>query len=134
MSDYTVKRLDEMERTFNGGFVLCRASLGVKSFGLQVLDIPPGWAGPEHKHEGMTGELAAVANDGQEEVYIGLEGSAIVRLDDEEIALEPGVMVRVGPTQMRQILTRDKPAKLLAIGGVPKGSYQAPAFTELPAA
>ena len=133
MSDYTVKRVDEMDATFGGGFVLCRASLGVKSFGLQVLNAPPGWAGPEHKHEGMTGELAEVANDGQEEVYYGLEGTAYLKLDDEEVALEPGVMVRVGPAQMRQVFTRDEPAKVLAIGAVPDGSYRAPAFTEIPA-
>ncbi len=131
MSDYTVKRLDDMETTFGGGFVLCRASLGVKSFGLQVLNVPPDWAGPEHKHEGMTGELAAQANDGQEEVYFGLEGRAYLKLDDDEVVLEPGVMVRVGPTQMRQVATRDEPAKLLAIGGVPNSAYDAPGFTEL---
>jgi mannose-6-phosphate isomerase-like protein (cupin superfamily) len=133
MSDYTVKRLDEMQSLYDGGFVLCRASLGVKSFGLQLLDVPPGWAGPEHMHEGMTGDMAAVANDGQEEVYVGLEGSAVLKLGDAEVELEPGVMVRVGPTQMRQVLTRDKPAKLLAIGGMPGAAYNAPGFTELPA-
>jgi mannose-6-phosphate isomerase-like protein (cupin superfamily) len=106
--------------------------LGVKSFGLQVLDLPAGWAGPEHTHEGMTGEQAAVANDGQEEVYFGLEGSAVLRLDDGEISLEPGVMVRCGPTQTRQLLTRESPAQVLAIGGVPGAAYTAPGFTELP--
>jgi uncharacterized cupin superfamily protein len=134
MSDYTVKHVDEMERTFGGGFVLCRASLGVKSFGFQILDVPPGWAGPEHAHEGMTGELAAVANDGQEEVYFGLDGKAVLRLgDDEEVEVEPGVMVRCGPGQTRQLLTRDEPARVLVIGGVPGKAYSAPAFTELPA-
>ncbi len=118
MSDVTVKRVDEMERTFGGAFVLARASLGVSSFGLQLLDLPPGWEGPEHSHEGMTGERAAMANDGQEEVYLGLEGSAILRLDGEEVLVEPGVMVRCGPGQTRQLLTRESSAQVLAIGGV----------------
>jgi mannose-6-phosphate isomerase-like protein (cupin superfamily) len=133
MSDYTVKNVDEMETTFGGAFVLARASLGVTSFGLQLLRIPPGWEGPEHRHEGMTGELAATANDGQEEVYFGLSGAAVLRLDGDEVALEPGVMVRCGPTQTRQLLTRESPAEVLAIGGMPGAGYSAPGFTELPA-
>jgi hypothetical protein len=131
MSDFTVKRVDEMERGFGGGFVLARASLGISSFGLQILDMPAGWAGPEHSHEGMTGELAAVANDGQEEVYFGLEGTAFLKLDDDEVTLEPGVMVRCGPTQMRQVFTRDSGAKVLAVGGIPGAGYAAPGFTNI---
>ena len=132
MSDMTVKRVDEMETTFGGAFVLARASLGVRSFGLQVMNLPPDWAGPEHSHEGMTGERAAMANDGQEEVYFGLQGSAVLRADGQEIAIEPGVMVRCGPTQMRQLLTRDSSAQVLAIGGMPGQKYAAPGFTEVP--
>jgi hypothetical protein len=63
MSDFTVKRVDEMPTSFGGGFVLARASLGVRSFGLQVLKMPPGAGGPEHAHRGMAGERAEVAND-----------------------------------------------------------------------
>ena len=105
MADGTVKRVDEMPRSFGGAFILARASLGVSSFGLQVFDVPPGWAGPEHAHQGMTGESAETANDGQEEVYFGLEGQACLHVEADEIALDPGVMVRVGPAQMRQLTT-----------------------------
>ena len=133
MPDYTVKRVDEMETTFGGAFVLARASLGVSSFGLQILRMPPGWEGPEHAHRGMTGERAETANDGQEEVYFGLQGTAVLRVGDEEVALEPGVMVRCGPGQMRQLLTRESPAEVLAIGAIPEAAYSPPGFTELPA-
>jgi hypothetical protein len=133
VSDTTVKRIDDMETTFGGAFVLARASLGVSAFGLQLLDLPPGWAGPEHAHVGMTGEQAAQANDGQEEVYFGLQGSAALLVDGEEIPLEQGIMVRCGPSQVRQLVTRDKPAQVLAIGGMPGQAYTPPAFTELPA-
>jgi quercetin dioxygenase-like cupin family protein len=134
MPDITVKRLDEMARgsggAFGSTFVLARASLGVSSFGLQVLDLPAGFEGPRHAHEGMTGRLAAVANDGQEEVYIALEGRALLLADDQEIALEPGVMVRCGPGVVRQLVTRERAARVLAIGAVPGGGYNAPGFTE----
>jgi mannose-6-phosphate isomerase-like protein (cupin superfamily) len=133
MSDMTVKRLDEMETTFGGVFVLARASLGVTSFGMQVFNLPPGWAGPEHAHAGMTGELAR-ANDGQEEVYFGLQGSAALLVDGEEIPLEPGVMVRCGPSQVRQLVTHESTAQVLAVGAMPGREYAPPAFTELAAA
>ena len=133
MSDMTVKRLDEMERTFGGAFVLARASLGVTSFGMQVLDLPPGWAGPEHAHQGMTGDLA-IANDGQEEVYFALQGSAALLVEGSEVLLEPGVMVRCGPSQMRQLVTRDSPAQVLVVGAIPGRQYTPPAFTEVEAA
>jgi uncharacterized cupin superfamily protein len=131
MSDITVKRFDEMATT-STGFILARASLGVSSFGMQVANFPPGFTDyPEHKHESMTGEMAAIANDGQEEVYIPLEGSGTLIADGEEIALEPGMMVRCGPSQMRKIVTADSPLKVLAVGAMPGKTYTAPAFTEI---
>ena len=131
MPDMTVKRVEEMATTYGGAFVLARASLGVSSFGMQMLDLPPDWAGPEHAHEAMTGELAAQANDGQEEVYIGIEGSAALRADGSEIPIEPGVMVRCGPSQMRQLITHEHAARVLVVGAMPGRAYTAPAFTEL---
>ncbi len=101
---------------------------------MQLLDLGPGWEGPEHAHDGMTGERAAVANDGQEEVYFGLEGRALLLVEGDEIVIEPGVMVRCGPRQMRQLVTRDRPARVLAIGAIPGEAYTPPAFTASPGA
>jgi uncharacterized cupin superfamily protein len=125
-----------MKTAFGGGFVLARASLGVTSFGLQVLKLPPGFEGlPEHAHRGMTGERAAIANDDQEEVYVGLDGTAYLRLgEDGEVELTQGTMVRCGPEQTRHLITRDDSATVLAIGAVPGRAYTPPAFTELDAA
>lgn len=74
---------------------------------------------------------AAQANDGQEEVYIGIEGSAALRADGREIPIEPGVMVRCGPSQMRQLVTHEQAARVLVVGAMPGRAYTAPAFTEL---
>ena len=131
MADVTVKRVDEMESSFGGAFILARASLGVSAFGMQVFDLPPDWAGPEHAHHGMVGESAETANDGQEEVYFGLEGQACLHVEGDEIKLDPGVMVRVGPAQMRQLTTHDTPSKVLVVGAIPGRAYTAPAFTEI---
>ncbi len=133
MADVTVMRVDDMPRSFGGAFIHARAALGVCSFGMQVFDVPSNWAGPEHAHRGMAGESAATANDGQEEVYFGLDGKACLHVEGDEIALDPGVMVRVGPAQMRQLTTHEQPAKVLVIGAIPGSGYSAPGFTELPA-
>src|SRR5579871_1211589 len=132
MPDVTVMRVQEMPRSFGGAFIHARAALGVKSFGMQVFEVPPEWAGPEHAHQGMTGESADTANDGQEEVYFGLDGRACLHVEGEEIALDPGVMVRVGPAQMRQLRTHGESARVLVIGAMPGRGYSAPGFTELP--
>ncbi len=41
MSDYAVKKIDDIEAIFGGAFKRARAELGVESFGMQVLDLPP---------------------------------------------------------------------------------------------
>jgi hypothetical protein len=67
MADYTVKRFDEMEPVFGGFFLRTRASLGVSSFGMQILNFPPNGGDfyPNHDH----------GESGQEEVYLVLTGN-----------------------------------------------------------
>ena len=121
MPDLTVKRLEDFEAVFGGGFLRARAGLGVSSFGLAVMNLPPDFSGyPEH-HQ---------MHDGQEEVYTLLNGSATLVVGGEEHALEPGVFARVGPGEIRKIVTGSEPARILAIGGIPGEIYRAPEFTE----
>jgi mannose-6-phosphate isomerase-like protein (cupin superfamily) len=131
VADVTVKRIDEMDALGEGRFRRCRAELGVSSFGFQVLDMPANDENnPEHAHANMPPPMER-ANDGQEEVYIPLKGSAVLLADGEEFTIEPGTMARVGPGQMRKLITRDQPAQVLVIGGIPGRPYTAPAFTEI---
>ena len=60
-----------------------------------------------------------------------LAGRATMVLDDERLELVPGMAVRVGAAQLRNLLTADEPFRMLAIGGVPGEPYTAPPFTEL---
>jgi mannose-6-phosphate isomerase-like protein (cupin superfamily) len=132
MTDVTAKRFEEMESAVGGVFVRARAELGVTAFGMQVFNLPPGFDAPfsAHKHQDLPPELA-FADHGQEEVYVPLHGSGTLVAGDERIALRPGMAVRVGPSQIRQIVTGDEPLQYLAIGGTPDRAYEAPAFTEL---
>lgn len=121
MADYTVKRLEEFEAVFGGGFRRVRAGLGVSSFGLAVMELPPNFESyPEHTQE----------HDSQEEVYTVLEGRATLEVGGASHELEPGVWARVGPGERRRLSTGESPARVLAIGGVPGGVYEPPDFTE----
>jgi quercetin dioxygenase-like cupin family protein len=123
MSNFTAKRIDEMEATYRGAFKLARAELGVSAFGMQVLDLPPniGDAYPEHDH----------AEDGQEEVFLALSGSGEIEIDGQPHRLEPGTMFRIGPGVKRKFRTGEDPVRVLALGGVPGKAYEPPEFTEL---
>jgi uncharacterized cupin superfamily protein len=121
LADVTVKRLEDFEAIFHGGFLRVRAGLGITSFGIAVIQLPPGFEGyPEHDQ----------SHDNQEEVYTVLEGAATILVGGEEIAIEPGVWLRVGPGEKRKIVTGESPAKVLAVGGTPGQIYSPPEFTE----
>ena len=122
MPDYTAKKIDEMEAVFGGAFKRARAELGVSSFGMQVMDIPPNADQyPEHDH----------AEDGQEEVYVVLRGAAELDVEGERIDLDPETIVRVGPGTKRKIYTGSEGARILALGGTPDKSYEAPDISQL---
>ena len=122
MSSYAVKNIDEMEAVFLGAFKRARAELGVESFGLQVIDMPPDYDGyPEHDH----------AHDGQEEVYVALRGGGEIESDGERFPLDQNHIARVGPETKRKVWPGSEGIRLLVIGGVPGADYVAPDLTKL---
>jgi len=121
VADVTVRRTEEFEPTLRGGMLKARSGLGVSAFGMQILRFPANATRyPEHDH----------SHDGQEEVYLVLEGRATLRAGGEEHELEPGVFARVGPRETRKLLTGDDPAVLLALGGVPGEAFDPVRFTD----
>ncbi len=116
MADVTVKHIDELEsHGGNGRFLFARKGLGVTSFGMNVERFPDGYADyPDHDHE----------QDGQEEVYFVVEGSATMHAGDDSFDLTPGTFARVGPGQKRRLVPGSEGVTLLAIGGKP-GSFEA---------
>lgn len=122
MSDYTVKTINDMEGAFGGGLKKARAELGVSSFGLQVVDLPPSYAEyPEHDH----------AEEAQEEVFAVLKGSGHMDIEGQRVDLSPDVMVRVGAATKRKIFSGPEGLRLVAMGGVPGAAYEIKEFTEL---
>jgi quercetin dioxygenase-like cupin family protein len=121
MADVTVKRTEDFEPIFHGGMLRARAGLGVTSFGMQILRFPPNADRyPEHDH----------AADGQEEVYLVLEGAATLTAGDEQHELVPGVFARIGPQERRRLATGETGALILALGGVPGRPFEVTQFTE----
>lgn len=117
MNGFTVRRIDELPAINHGAVRLAADELGVRSFGLQVLDLPAGFADyPEHDH----------AADGQEEVYLVLEGSAEFEVAGERLSATPGTMLRVGPTSRRNLFAGPEGVRVLAIGCTPGRTYQRP--------
>jgi uncharacterized cupin superfamily protein len=120
MPDVTVKRIEDFEAIFGGGFRRVRAGLGVTSFGISVMEFPPHF--PRYPTHDQT-------HDGQEEVYTVLSGRITLRVGDEEYELEPGVFARVGAAEKRKLLTGDEPARVLAMGATPGKIYEPPEFS-----
>lgn len=115
MAEFVVKNESEIDSRFGGAFKLVRHSLGITSFGVNIVEIPAGVDGyPEHDH----------GHDGQEELYTALEGSAEMQVGGETVVIEPGVWVSVQPGTNRKVVTKDSGIKLLSIGGTPGKAYE----------
>jgi mannose-6-phosphate isomerase-like protein (cupin superfamily) len=122
VSDYTAKRIGEMEAAYGGGFVKARAELGVTSFGIQVIRLPPNSSDyPEHDH----------VADGQEEVFLALQGSGSIEIDGERIELAPDLLVRVGVAARRKVYSGPEGLSLLALGAAPGEVYKIKSTSEL---
>ncbi len=111
MTDVTVKTFDELESYGGKGrFCFAGRSLGVTAWGMNLVRFPAHYDGyPDHDHE----------EDGQEEVYVTLEGSATLTADDDAWELVPGTMARVGPSQKRRIVPGADGVTMLVIGATP---------------
>jgi uncharacterized cupin superfamily protein len=122
MADVTVKSCEDFDGAYGGVMKRARAGLGVRSFGMQVFDLPANLKDgyPNHDH----------SEDGQEEVYTVIAGSAVLVSGGQEHELRPGVFARVGPAEKRMFRTGDEPVRLLALGGTPGSVYEVKEWTE----
>jgi mannose-6-phosphate isomerase-like protein (cupin superfamily) len=115
MERFSIKKIDELASINHGAVKLAGDELGIGSFGLQVIDLPAGFDGyPEHDHTA----------DGQEEVYVVLEGAAAFEIDGTPLDAEAGTMIRVAPAARRKIVPGGFGVRVLAIGCAPE--YERP--------
>ena len=122
MSGHAVKKIDEMEGIYGGAFKRARAELGVESFGIGIIDLPPNFEGyPDHDH----------AHDGQEEVYFTLRGSGELEIEGERFPLDEDHVARVGPPVSRKVWPGDDGIRLLVLGGTAGSVYEPPEVSVL---
>ncbi len=122
MAGHAVKKIDEMEGIYGGAFKRARAELGVESFGMQIIDMPPNYDNyPEHDH----------SEDGQEEVYVTLRGSGELEIEGERFPLDDDHVARVGPGIKRKVWPGEEGIRILVLGGKAGETYEAPDITKL---
>jgi mannose-6-phosphate isomerase-like protein (cupin superfamily) len=122
MGKYAVKKIDEMEGIYGGAFKRARAELGVESFGMAIIDMPPNFERyPTHDH----------AEDGQEEVFIALRGGGEIEIDGERHPLDADHVAMVGPGVKRKVRPGDDGIRVLILGGNAGQAYAPHARTEL---
>lgn len=116
--NYTIKHRDEFESMEGSGeatWRLARKALGTSAFGFNLVEIGPGGEIPEHDETGS----------GQVELFIVLEGEAVMRLDGEEHEAPAGTFASIEPPATRTIINRsDTPVTALLIGVHPDGGYE----------
>ncbi len=92
-------------------FLPLRRQLGVSSFGINQIVLQPGQRLRVHRHRE------------QEEVYLVLEGCLTLRIEDDELELFEGELIRVAPELRRQLVNRG-PARLTLIALGAHGEHQ----------
>lgn len=118
MAGYTIKHRDEfesMQGSGNATWKLARKALGTSAFGFNLVEIAPGGQIPEHDE----------SDSGQVELYVILEGDAVLRIEGEDHTAPAGTFASIEPPASRTILNRSAaPVTAMLIGVRPRGGYQ----------
>ena len=102
-----------------GGMVrFVRKALGARAFGFNYFTLPSQAVGREHDH----------ADEELEEVYVVLAGSGVMKVDGEEIALRPGIFLRVDPASTRVPVAGPDGLEFVAFGAPVDGRYEPPSW------
>jgi uncharacterized cupin superfamily protein len=113
MGGFTIVHGDELERSGRWGLV--RRSLGLGSFGMNVVELEPGYRIPEHDELGRD----------QEEVFVVLEGDVTMVLDGERHPARQGSYVRVDAEVTRTVANDgDAPARVLIVSAPRSSGYE----------
>jgi quercetin dioxygenase-like cupin family protein len=84
------------------------AELGALAIKVNQFDSQPDQAGKEHDE----------THSGQEEIYIPVRGSGVLRVDGDEVPLEPGRFVLVPPEPTRQVVAGPDGLSYVVVGAV----------------
>jgi quercetin dioxygenase-like cupin family protein len=115
---YAIGHRDEFETMEGSGestWMLARKALGTDCFGYNLVRIGPGGQIPEHDESAS----------GQVELYVILEGDAVLRMNGEDHQAPAGTFASIEPGATRTILNpTDAPVTAMLIGVQPEGGYE----------
>ncbi len=110
---YSILDADELERT--GNWCLVRRSLGISSFGANLVEIPPGETIPEHDE----------IDRNQEELFVFLTGSPLMVIDGVDHRVSTGAFARLDP-ELRRTVRNDgpEPVQVLIVSAPRSSGYE----------
>jgi len=109
----TLAHRDQCDKT--GNWTLVRRTLGLRTFGINVVDIAPGEQLPEHDE----------TKRDQEELFYALGGEPTLIADGEEYPLPAGTFARVDPEHTRTVRNDSAQTASVLIASAPTTSgYQ----------
>jgi uncharacterized cupin superfamily protein len=98
-----------------GNWQLVRRTLGLRAFGVNVVEIPPGEQIPEHDETGRD----------QEEVFYILTGSPTLVIDGTDHSARAGTFARLDPVHSRTVRNDgEEPASVLIISAPSSSGYE----------
>jgi uncharacterized cupin superfamily protein len=113
ISGFELVHRDDMERS--GNWSLCRRALGLTSFGMGLVEIPPGESIPEHDERERD----------QEEVFVFLDGEASMVVDGHEHPVRAGSFARVDPPLRRTVRNpSSRPVSVLIVSAPRTSGYE----------
>jgi quercetin dioxygenase-like cupin family protein len=119
---YTIRHRDEFETMEGSGeatWILARKALGTSAFGFNLVEIGPGGQIPEHDESGS----------GQVELYVILEGDAVLRLEGEDHPAPAGTFASIEPPASRTILNHSEgKVTAMLIGVQPTAEFKPASF------
>ena len=115
MAGFTIVHVDDFERPFPK-WALARKSLGLRSFGMNVVELAPGETIPEHDE----------TESDQEEVFIVLSGDATMVIDSEDHPAPAGTYARLDPEPKRTVVNRSDTDVTVLILSAPRTSGYTP--------
>jgi uncharacterized cupin superfamily protein len=110
----TVVHRDDCERS--GNWRLVRRRLGVKSFGVNLVDIPPGEQIPEHDE----------TERDHEELFCVVSGSPTLVIDGQDHPARTGTFARIDPEHSRTVRNDGAESASVLIVSAPTSSGYVP--------
>ncbi len=120
-SGYGATSIDELPSMWHGFAKLVRAGLEITAFGANIMDLPPDYSTTAHDESGS----------GQQELSVALRGAGTVDIDGERLPLDAEHLVRVDAGTDRVLSSGPEGLRVLCIGGVPGGVYEAPDWSSV---